>query len=87
MATNVNAKYSPVRRSKRPWWWYHERLPKYLRERLANADHNWSDEQVYNLWKGTGGHQKMAPVDILAIIDREEARIAYNWMEVESEAV
>ena len=87
MSSNVNARYNPVRTSKRPWWWYHERLPKYLRQRLADADHNWSDEQVYNLWKGTGGLPKMNVLEILALLDREEARIAYNWMEVEREAV
>lgn len=79
MASNVNATYNKVRQSKRPWHWYHERLPKYLREYLANADFNWSDEQVYWMWKGTGGQPKRAPVDILALIEENEALVAYNW--------
>jgi len=80
---NINTRYAKVRRSKRPWHWYYDRLPKVLRETLAASDHNWSDEQVYNAWKGVHGARKIAPVDLLALIKREDERLAYNWMEME----
>ena len=80
--SNINREYSgPVRRSTKHWAWYHERLPKYLRELLANADHNWSDEQVYWLWKGSKkeGIRRRSPVEIVAIIEGNEEQLAYNW--------
>ena len=89
--SNINRAYARTRTSKRPWHWYHERLPKYLREVMANAAHNWSDEQVYQMLKGVDGQPKMAPVDIIALIERCEAQQAYNWApelkEVMSETV
>lgn len=79
--TNINRRYAKTRVSSKPWHWYFDRLPGWARKALSEADHNWSDEQVYNLWKGTRGHPKLPKGEILAILQREDARIAYNWME------
>ena len=77
--SNINRTYAKTRVSRRPWHWYHERLPKYLREVMANASHNWSDEQVYQMWRGIDGVPKYAPVDIIRIIEECEDEQAYNW--------
>ena len=81
MASNINTRYTKVRTSPRPWHWYYDRLPKQLREALANSDHNWADEQIYNLWKGVHGYKKLGKIEIAEIIKREDERLAYNWMD------
>lgn len=79
--TNINRRYAKTRTSPKPWHWYFDRLPKALRQHMAQCDHNWADEQVYNLWKGVHKHPKMPIAEIIALVEREEARMAYNWME------
>ena len=79
--TNINRRYAKTRVSRKPWDWYYDRLPKQLRQALANSDHNWCDEQVYNAWKGVHGFAKRGKLDIVEMIKREDARMAYNWME------
>lgn len=54
--------------------WCYDRLPKYLREELANAHHNWYTRGIYEHWKGINGKQKLAARHIVEMIREKENR-------------
>ncbi len=78
--SNVNSQHSKVIRSDKHWAWYYDRLPKRLRKALREAQHNWSDMQVYRMWSGTKGYEKRSIKEIIEMIQTLEEHKAYDWM-------
>ena len=77
---NINREHSRTIVSDKPWNWYYDRLPKRLRKALAESDHNWSDMQVYRLWKGNKGYTKRTIAEVLEILRKSDESKAYDWM-------
>jgi hypothetical protein len=52
-----------------------DKLPKAVREALAGADHNWSGEQLYRVWKRRKLPGLRNSADMIKVIRENDAKL------------